>query len=164
MTIWKRLRVGLVAATLAGGLGCSLSSRHMLSVCDQQLRAAIQVTSSDAVIGKVYDVTFAVTNSRPLKVEACFGEAFEVSFFNKTRGQGWAETVDHPSCVQRFALEPGEVVTRTYRAQVPEFSEGPAQVHGGVQVVNPLRCDKTGCESTWLKITNRPEVVLRRAG
>ena len=122
------------------------------------------VANPNAVVGQPFEVTFEVTNVSSTTVEACFGEAFLVVFRTAREAQGWAETVSHPDCVQRFRLEPGEEAAHVYKAQVPVVSIGPARLEGGVQIVDPEECDKYGCDRGWVESSTHPEVVVAGSG
>jgi len=145
-------------------LGCASARRPVLEVWDQHLRATLRVEEGTAIIGEHFDVTFALLNTGSTTLEACFGESFQVTFWNGREAQGWADTVDHPPCAQRFVLPPGEEVSRVYTAQIPSISEGLAELGGGVQVVDPTHCDRYGCDTTWVKSATHPKILVKRAG
>jgi len=99
------------------------------------------------------------TSSNP--VEGCFGESFEVTFWRDRVVQGWAEVVDHPTCLHKFRILPGESASQAYQAQVPKVPVGSAILFGWVQVVDPTRCDQYGCDRARLKAATVASVQVR---
>src|SRR5439155_15656610 len=93
-------------------------------------------------------------------VSGCFGEAFEVTFSNGKVAQGFLSAVDHPGCEQRFDLLPGASTGRIYTARVPAISTGPFKLHGFVQVVSLLGCDRYGCDAVSIPVIEHPEVQV----
>ncbi len=75
-------------ALLLGVPGCASARRPVLEACDQYLRATLRVEEGPAIIGEHYNVTFALLNTGSATIEACFGEAFEVTFVSGRRAQG----------------------------------------------------------------------------
>ena len=151
----------MAMALLPDLLGCAAARRPVLAASDQFLLASLQVDGGPALVGARYDVTIAVLNTGNATLKACFGDAFEVTFRNASEARGYIDTVDHPPCAKKFVLLPGEESTRVYSTIVPSISEGPAELTGGVQIVDPTHCDRYGCDATWVKFIKHPQVVVK---
>ena len=148
---------------IASFLGCALARNPLLKSCEHDLQLSLHVTNRPPVIGQAFEVTFVLLNAGAQTVEACFGPAYEVTFLNGRDGRGSIVVVDHPTCVQSFTLGPGDKAERVYAARVPVINEGVSNLGGGVEVLDPRHCDRYGCDRTWIKSTNRPQVTVRRA-
>jgi len=142
-----------VACVILGAmmLNCAPSRRPQISKYEGGLHAEFVIIDSSLRVGQEFDVTFELMNTSQQTIDGCFGDGFEVTFWNEHLAQGWAETVDHPTCKQRFTLAPGTSSSCSYNARVPSFPSGHANVVGWVQVVDPLTCDKYGCDRTRIK-------------
>jgi hypothetical protein len=162
----------ILGMVLAAGLvvACASAPLSPLATCERDLQVSFELEGSDVVVGTRFPVEFHLHNSGTTTIEACFGSAFEVTFWNGKQAQGWANTSDHPSCEQPFALEPGARISRGYVATVPNISAGPATLAGWVQLVDPHRCDKYGCDRLRvraqhsLKVNVLSNENIRRAG
>ncbi|HEX6852277.1 MAG TPA: hypothetical protein VF139_12820 [Candidatus Polarisedimenticolaceae bacterium] len=127
------------------------------------LRAAIRPVQDDAiVVGRPLVVEFTLENRGAATIEACFGPSFEWTLWDGKQARGIAEPVDHPTCVQRFALPPGGKASRAYTARVPEFPAGPARLVGTVQVVDPTQCDEYGCDRASVRTQDGVNVEVQR--
>ena len=140
--------------------GCT-ARMPVVGTLERDLHASLRVTSSGPVaVGSEVEVEFVVQNNGQSTVNACFGPAFEATFFNGTQAQGSAVVVDHPGCQQEFELSPGQSASRRYVARVPVIGAGVAKVGGGVQVVDPKKCDRYGCDRAWLRAAYESSVEV----
>jgi len=145
------------AAALAG---CS-AHRPVVGTLERDLHASVRpVHPGSTSVGSAFEVEFVVQNDGTSVVDACFGPAFEVTFLNGREAKGSADVVDHPTCQQPFSLGPGQSTSRRYTAHVPSIAVGLATIGGGVQVVDPGRCDRYGCDRAWLRARHEASVEV----
>lgn len=127
------------------------------------LRSAIRpVQDGPIVVGRPLVVEFTLENRGAATIEACFGPSFEWTLWDGKQARGVAEPVDHPTCVQRFALPPGGRASREYTTRVPEFPAGPARLVGTVQVVDPTQCEEYGCDRASVRTQDGVNVEVQR--
>src|SRR5580765_5211151 len=108
---WGRLGiVGFILGANVGILACALN-RFGVQNYEQSLRLQVSLASSQGKVGDEVVATYHLKNASDHLVEGCLGEAKGYNFWLRGGGaKGQVDTVDHPGCVRRFALEPGQSI------------------------------------------------------
>ena len=157
----QRSKAQLFPLAAAIAVAACTARRGVVATLERDLHASVRlIQSGSAPVGSALEVEFVVQNDGTSTIESCFGPAFEVTFLNGHEAKGWAEMVDHPTCQQHFALNPGTSTSRRYVAKVPSMVLGLATVGGGVQVLDPRRCDRYGCDRAWLRAKHGSSVEI----
>jgi hypothetical protein len=112
-------------------------------------------------VGQSVEATYSLFNSESETIEACFGpgRGYNILGTKDARGQMWA--ADHPNCESRFRLESGQVVTTHIQMEIPNVGPGPARVNAWVEIVDPDRCDRYGCDSMNITTALAPLLTVR---
>jgi hypothetical protein len=90
---------------------------------------------------------FTLTNEGSAAFDGCFGPEWGVNLILQGgRDAGHLEIVDHPGCIKRFSLSPGERIEWSQTVALADLRAGEAKVNGWLKVVDPRACDqKFGC-------------------
>jgi hypothetical protein len=96
-------------------------------------------------------------------VEGCLGESKGYNMVGTKTARGMVNVVDHPGCVQRFVLNPGQALEWCEPINVIDVGEGPARANVWVQVTDPTECDQYGCDAISVKSTLVPFVITSAA-
>jgi hypothetical protein len=92
---------------------------------------------------------FALTNNGSAVFEGCFGPSWGVSVIEGGHDAGHVARVEHPSCVERLTLLPGQTIVWSKTVPLTTLRAGTAKVTGWVKVVDPAACDpRYGCHET----------------
>jgi hypothetical protein len=89
---------------------------------------------------------FALTNNASAVFDGCLGPSWGVAIIVAGRDAGHLVSVDHPTCVERFTLSPGQQIVRSKSVPLTNLGSGTAKVTGWVKVIDPAACDQRyGC-------------------
>src|SRR3989441_12876043 len=91
------------------------------------------------------------------------GESKGYTMVGTKDARGMSNVVDHPVCVRRFFLSPGQTLEWSEPIHVIDVGEGPARANVWVQVTDPTRCDKYGCDAIIVKSALVPFVITPAA-
>jgi hypothetical protein len=103
---------------------------------------------SEVRLGSVVDAHYLLRNESDQRVEACLSQGKGYNLINSVAPQGRVSAVDHPGCEQRFVLDVGEIFEWTDEVEfMQQIGVGSLSVNGWIQIVDPMRCDRYGCDS-----------------
>ena len=99
-------------------------------------------------------------NDGEFTVEGCLGESKGYNMVGTKDARGLVNVVDHPGCVKRFILNPGQALEWSEPISVIDVGVGPARANVWVQVTDPTECDQYGCDAITVKSTLVPFVIV----
>ncbi len=138
---WVLIGVG------AAAVACAERRPTPVMMYKEQLRPGLILSSSTGKVGDIIQATYFVENTGPNVIDACFGKAKGYDIVGSKAAKGHLTSVDHPTCESRFRLEPGQKASAELAITVLEVGVGPARVSAWVELVDPTRCDRYGCDA-----------------
>jgi hypothetical protein len=145
---------GLVLGAIAAA-GCSSASPAVSatpanarpkSTFAQSLSLAMSFGGALAAGKTSVTAQFALTNNGSAAFDGCFGPSWGVSVIGGGVDAGHIVRVEHPSCVEKFTLVPGQKITWSKKVPLENLHAGTAKVTGWVKLVDPAACDPhTSC-------------------
>ena len=142
---------GLLLVTI-GAAGCTSPTSAAPEVAPakssfgQSLSLAMSLGSALTVGDTSVTAKFTLTNNGSAALDGCFGPSWGVSVIAGGHDAGHIVRVEHPSCVERFALLPRQTIVWTKKVPLSDLRGGTAKVTGWVKVVDPAKCDPSyGC-------------------
>jgi hypothetical protein len=154
------VRFLVILALLAAS---SCVPRHTgVRLYDLDLRLSLEAEDDARRVGDVVPYTFVVTNVGKLTLEACLETESRgfVFLHSGSPSGGMAQYIDHPSCLERFVLDPGEQLRWTTQVEIPVQAAGADELTAWITVVDPIGCGLYGCLSTKLEADAIPVRVL----
>jgi hypothetical protein len=90
---------------------------------------------------------FTLTNRGSEEFDGCFGPEWGINLILENgRDAGSREMVDHPNCIKRFTLPPGEKIEWSKTIDFENLPLCRAKFNGWIKVVDPKACDRQyGC-------------------
>jgi hypothetical protein len=87
---------------------------------------------------------FALTNNGSAVFEGCFGPSWGVAVVVGGHDAGYLVSVDHPGCVEKLTLLPGQKIVWSKAVPLSKLRAGTAKVTGWAKVIDPAACDVRG--------------------
>ena len=148
---WKRWS-GLVLAAIAA-LGCTSNNPRSSpaparprSGFGQSLSLAMSFGSAPAAGDTSVTAHFALTNNGSAVFEGCFGPSWGVAVIVGGHDAGYLASVDHPNCVEKLTLLPGQKIVWNKAVPLSKLRGGTAKVTGWVKIIDPAACNpRSGC-------------------
>lgn len=136
----------LAVAVVADLSGCATAVPGVPKY-EEKLDLSLKLERSDFATGEVATATLTLRNVSTAAVAGCVGEAKGYNISGTRKSTGRSNTVDHPGCLRRFELAPGQVLEWTEPVEILDVGEGPGRLNAWIQVVDPEHCDKNhGCD------------------
>lgn len=153
----RHVRVGVLASALCAVAlaGCGAKMRRVSRVLAGYQAAFELHAEADprAVIGQPLELRLVLTNRGPKPIQACIGPDDHYTLVTdpiqsregRPPSAGIAHLTDHPTCVRRFALAPGESFSWVERPEFADIGAGGASLSASVQVLSLSDCNEYGC-------------------
>jgi len=113
----------------------------------QSLSLAMSFGSGLAAGDTSVTASFTLRNNASSVFDGCFGPSWGVSVIvGGEHDAGHLVRADHPGCVERFTLLPGQTIAWSRKVPLNSLRAGTAKVTGWVKLVDPAACDEArGC-------------------
>jgi hypothetical protein len=154
MRVRRKWLGGLALAAIAA-VGCTSNTQsapapsaaaHRRSGFGQSLSLAMSWGSAPAAGDTSVTANFALTNNGSAVFEGCFGQSWGVAVIVAGHDAGHLVSVDHPSCVEKLTLLPGQKIVWSKKVPLTKLGAGTAKVTAWVTVIDPAACDQLyGC-------------------
>jgi hypothetical protein len=127
--------------------GCAVP-RFGVQTYQSALRLEAEPVNPRGRVGDSVEVQEVLKNVSMGPVEGCLSEGKGYNLYVPGgQARGMAQTIDHPGCVKRFRLEPGETFQWAEQIKVIDVGVGSGKLNVWVVVSDPTRCDKYGCDA-----------------
>jgi hypothetical protein len=116
---------------------------------EKGLKLDVSLASTRVREGETTDLALRLSNISTAPLDACVAEGWTYHVFGTKRDAGHASVIDHPGCVRRFSLKPGESLEWAMPITIGEVGPGPARLFASVQISLLKGCHELyGCYST----------------
>lgn len=143
----QKIFLGIVLASLVLVVAVCTPKRVGIQNYERCLRLDVAIPP-DVRLGSVVDAHYVLRNDGDQLVEACLSQRKGYNLINSVAPHGLGYVVDHPGCVHRFVLDAGEILEWTDEVEImQQVGVGPLSVDAWVEIVDPMSCDRYGCDS-----------------
>ena len=153
----RRKWVGAIVLGAVAAVGCGSATPAATPAAarpkasfGQSLGLSMSLGSALAVGVTSVRADFTLSNGGSAPFDGCFGPSWGVSVIVEGgHDAGHLVRSDHPSCVERFTLLPGQKITWSKKVPLANLRAGTAKVTAWVKVVDPVACDQArDCHET----------------
>lgn len=142
----RTFAIALTLGVVANLPGCATAAPAAPKY-EEKLDLSLKLEKSDFATGEITLATLTLRNVSTTAVAACVGEAKGYNISGTRKSTGRSNTVDHPGCIRRFEMSPGQAIEWTEPIEILDVGEGPGKLNAWIQVVDPNHCDKNyGCD------------------
>jgi len=153
--------VAVVSLVVMVSSDCAARRGPTVEAFGRQLLVDVTLDQDEAEIGETLGARYRLRNLGKATIEACIGDAGGYTVIGSEDARGLVDVVNHPSCATHFSLRAGEELTGLRPVTIPEVGQGSSKVVLWIQVVDPTRCDRYGCDAILLKSPAGAPLTIR---